>query len=547
MPALDLMLDLQLDGGRGLLLSDYLLLLNRSLTELSVAEVPHVVEATRCLIAACLAPSRDRFAEAQKPIDTVVMERARRFIGRRLADPDLTPEMLCAELGVSRSRLYRLFESLGGISAYIRRQRLLKTRDALSDSSDRRSISRIAEEWGFTDPSAYSRTFRHEFGMSPSEAREEGWGGYGYVIGQEKHHLSDQERSLGHLLQRSVGLKESRRRREVLLSKEDMDSLLRKRCTSYVNSYLQIAGTEQTSIITKVERGSSHVTSRRSSFMSDKPKKGLDRRDLISGLHCHGRRRGRPRGQRWLCERPGLGGSRCRRGIRPQGTVYTGDVIQGKKVVSALDVNDLEPGQKHLLYFQGVQMPTGQHWYVSVTVAKGAKPGKRVVLISGVHGDEMSSMHTVQTVMNQLDPAQMSGTVMAVTDVARPAIESMQRRWPNSGRGIDLIDMNRVWPGNENDVTAPSRHAGLLFNRLLRPNADFAIDFHTGTTGFEVCGIQYCRDGRARGQGDGWSSTRSARSSTILHIPVSSITRLSPRASRPFARRSALPATWTSR
>lgn len=169
-----------------------------------------------------------------------------------------------------------------------------------------------------------------------------------------------------------------------------------------------------------------------------------------------------------------------------QGTVYVGDVIDGRKVVSKLDVNDLAPGQKHLLYFQGVEMPTGQHWYVSVTVARGAKPGKRGVLVSGVHGDEMSSIHTVQTVMDQLDPAQMSGTVMAVADVSRPALESMQRRWPNQGRGIDLIDMNREWPGNEDGATAPSRHAGLLFNRLLLPNADFAIDFHTGTTGFEV-------------------------------------------------------------
>lgn len=169
-----------------------------------------------------------------------------------------------------------------------------------------------------------------------------------------------------------------------------------------------------------------------------------------------------------------------------QGTAYTGDVINGKKVVTALDVNDLEPGQKHRLYFQGEKAPTGQHWYVSVTVAKGAKPGKRVVLTSGVHGDEMSSIHTVHTVMNQLEPEKMSGTVMAVTDISRPALESMQRRWPNQGRGADLIDMNREWPGNENGLTAANRHAGLLFNRLLRPNADAAIDFHTGTTGFEV-------------------------------------------------------------
>ena len=167
-------------------------------------------------------------------------------------------------------------------------------------------------------------------------------------------------------------------------------------------------------------------------------------------------------------------------------TVYTGDIIAGRKVVSTLDVGDLEGGRKHLLYFQGVEMPTGQHWYVSVVVAKGAKPGKRVVLTSGVHGDEMSSVHTVHSVMNRLDPSEMSGTVMAVTDIARPAMEGMQRRWPNSGRGADLIDLNREWPGDENGLTAPSRHAGLLFNRLLRPNADAAIDFHTGTTGFEV-------------------------------------------------------------
>ncbi len=221
--------------------------------------------------------------------------------------------------------------------------------------------------------------------------------------------------------------------------------------------------------------------------MSDKSKKGLDRRDLLlasiatvgaaAALAANaGPAKAQDSGSAPASPAPGA----------PSGTVYTGEVIQGKKVVSALDVNDLEPGKKHLLYFQGVQMPSGQHWYVSVTVAKGANPGKRVVLTSGVHGDEMSSIHTVQTVMNQLDPAAMSGTVTAVTDIARPAIESMQRRWPNSGRGIDLVDMNREWPGNENGATATSRHAGLVFNRLLRPNADFAIDFHTGTTGFEV-------------------------------------------------------------
>ena len=220
--------------------------------------------------------------------------------------------------------------------------------------------------------------------------------------------------------------------------------------------------------------------------MSDKPEKGIARRDLImASIATVGAATALATNAGPAAAQASATPSADATTGKPQGTVYTGEIIQGKKVVSALDVNDLTPGQKHFLYFQGVQMHTGPHWYVSVTVARGAKPGKRVVLTSGVHGDEMSSVHTVLTVMNQLDPTQMSGTVMAVTDISRPAMESMQRKWPNSSRNIDLIDMNRVWPGNENG-TAPSRHAALLFNRLLRPNADAAIDFHTGTTGFEV-------------------------------------------------------------
>ena len=185
------------------------------------------------------------------------------------------------------------------------------------------------------------------------------------------------------------------------------------------------------------------------------------------------------------------------------GTAYTGDMIAGKPVVTALDVEDLEPGQKHLLYFQGVQTPAGQHAYVSVMVAKGAQPGPRVALISGVHGDEISSIRTVQQVMEQLDPAAMAGTVLAAFDVSRPALVSMQRRWPNSGRGFGLIDVNREWPGNANGGTASSRHAALVFSQLLAPNADYAIDFHTAATGMDMVDLPPGAHGSAGGARDG--------------------------------------------
>lgn len=155
-------------------LMDYMLLLYRSLPDLRSTDVPHIATATTSLLAACLMPSHDHIAEAQRPIEVVIMNRASRIIAKHLADPALMPDLLCREIGVSRSGLYRIFEPVGGVSTYIRRARLRKTCDMLTDSSDGRPISAIAEQWGFMDPSTYSRMFKKEFGVSPREVREEG-------------------------------------------------------------------------------------------------------------------------------------------------------------------------------------------------------------------------------------------------------------------------------------------------------------------------------------------------------------------------------------
>lgn len=169
--------------------------------------------------------------------------------------------------------------------------------------------------------------------------------------------------------------------------------------------------------------------------------------------------------------------------IHSEKTVYTGDKIQGTPVISQLAVNDLEPGKQHRFFFQAVQMGTGQHWYVPVVVAKGLRDGKRLSLTAGVHGDELSPVNAVQRIMADLDPVKMSGTVIAVYDLSRPAKEYTQRNWPIAQKGGALIDLNRVWPGDETGENTPTRHAGLLWNRLFKPNVDIALDYHTASTG----------------------------------------------------------------
>lgn len=164
-------------------------------------------------------------------------------------------------------------------------------------------------------------------------------------------------------------------------------------------------------------------------------------------------------------------------------TMYTGDTIQGIPVISHLNVKALERGQQHRFFFQGVQMGTGQHWYVPIVVAKGAQEGKCILLTAGVHGDELSPVRALQCIMAELDPVKMAGTAIAVYDLSRPAKEYTQRQWPIADKGGALIDLNRVWPGDEMGENAPTRHAAILWNRLFKPNVDIALDYHTASTG----------------------------------------------------------------
>lgn len=164
-------------------------------------------------------------------------------------------------------------------------------------------------------------------------------------------------------------------------------------------------------------------------------------------------------------------------------TVYTCDQIQGVPVISCLNIADLVPGQTHRFFFQGVEMGTGQHWYVPIVVAKGIQEGKRVALVAGVHGDELSPIDAVQRIMAELDPTQMTGAAIAIYGLSRPAMEYTQSNWPITQSGGLLIDMNRVWPGNEQGSNPPTRQAGLLWNRVFKHNTDVVLDYHTVSTG----------------------------------------------------------------
>lgn len=175
--ALDATENALLDTGLGRLLADYTIDLDRRLPMLDSKDLPGLVEATRAMIFACVAPSAARMEEAKDSITVALLERARQCVQANLFSPELESDFLCRELGISRSRLYRLFEASGGVMRYIQRRRLLDAHAALSDPNDHRRILEIAEVRGFGDGAEFSRAFKREFGYSPSDVRGGGKAG----------------------------------------------------------------------------------------------------------------------------------------------------------------------------------------------------------------------------------------------------------------------------------------------------------------------------------------------------------------------------------
>src|SRR5260370_42427844 len=89
--------------------------------------------------------------------------------------PDLTPARVAELEGISERYLQKLFEGSGSsFTHYLRERRLQRTSAELSNPAEaHHSISEIAFRNGFNDSAHFSRAFRHRFGWSPREFRQQ--------------------------------------------------------------------------------------------------------------------------------------------------------------------------------------------------------------------------------------------------------------------------------------------------------------------------------------------------------------------------------------
>jgi transcriptional regulator GlxA family with amidase domain len=101
--------------------------------------------------------------------DEKFLVKVKETIHNRLSDEQLSVESLAEDIGLSRVQLYRKITALTGISVneMIRSFRLHKAAQLLEQNWG--SVSQITFEVGFSNPSYFSKCFKAEFGVMPSE------------------------------------------------------------------------------------------------------------------------------------------------------------------------------------------------------------------------------------------------------------------------------------------------------------------------------------------------------------------------------------------
>jgi predicted deacylase len=156
----------------------------------------------------------------------------------------------------------------------------------------------------------------------------------------------------------------------------------------------------------------------------------------------------------------------------------------GKGGSDARQVDDLPPieslarGSRHAFRLTVADGPDGAV-DIPVNISIGTRPGPRLVVVAGVHGNEVEGPAAVLEVWDELRDLSVAGTMIVVPVANPPAFWAARRMSPYDG-----LDMNRIFPGRR-DGLLTERIASRLFEEVVL-GADFLLSTHSWYAGAVV-------------------------------------------------------------
>ncbi len=135
--------------------------------------------------------------------------------------------------------------------------------------------------------------------------------------------------------------------------------------------------------------------------------------------------------------------------------------------------NIINPGENKTIKIRVGKLPSGTTINIVGHVFNSKKEGKRILLLAGIHGDEVNGIEILRKIIEQKILSDLQcGSVVVIPVLNVFGFINFKRDVP-SGK-----DVNRSFPGNRNGSLA-SRVAKKLTEYIL-PNVDMIIDFHSG-------------------------------------------------------------------
>lgn len=163
--------------------------------------------------------------------------------------------------------------------------------------------------------------------------------------------------------------------------------------------------------------------------------------------------------------------------------------VDEKKYAEALvlDNTSILPGQEATIRLGVGRLPSDNKLYIFAHVYRSINPGPTVLMIGGVHGDEVNGVMITRNMIEEKVFEKLDrGTVISVPLLNVYGFINFSRAVP------DGKDINRSFPGTMAGSLA-ARVARTLTKKVL-PHVDCILDFHTGgSSRFNYPQIRYSK------------------------------------------------------
>ncbi|MFY9242111.1 MAG: succinylglutamate desuccinylase/aspartoacylase family protein [Polaribacter sp.] len=133
---------------------------------------------------------------------------------------------------------------------------------------------------------------------------------------------------------------------------------------------------------------------------------------------------------------------------------------------------NIPEGKRTILDIEVAKLHTRTTVKVPVIVERSLEEGPVILLLAGVHGDEVNGVSIIREIINQKLNVPKKGTIICIPVFNIFGYLIQTREFPD-GR-----DLNRMFPGSLNGSLA-SQFA-YQFTKEIAPFVDYVIDYHTG-------------------------------------------------------------------